>query len=199
VPPRPPSILAQHGHNELRSSSEPKPGFADARADTGGLEPFIRPMLARDWSDVATIYEEGIRTRMATFETVVPEWEEWDRSHLKAHRLVAEQHREIVGWAALGPASGRGVYAGVTENSVYVTARAQRQGIGRALLDALTRGADLDGIWTIQAGIFPENRASLALHRACGFRVVGVRERIGRLDGTWRDVVLLERRSAVVL
>jgi L-amino acid N-acyltransferase YncA len=199
VPPQPPFFLAQHGHDELRSSSELKPGSAEVRAGTGGFEPFVRPMLARDWGDVAAIYEEGIRTRMATFETVVPEWEDWDRVHLTAHRLVAEQHGEVVGWAALGPASRRNVYAGVTETSTYVTARAQRQGIGRALLEALTRGADLDGIWTIQAGVFPENRASLALHRACAFRVVGVRERIGKLDGTWRDVVLLERRSAVVL
>jgi L-amino acid N-acyltransferase YncA len=151
-----------------------------------------------DWPAVAAVYEEGIRTRLATFETAVPTWADWDASHLPGHRIVAEREGEIVGWAALGPVSGRCVYAGVTENSVYVAERARGQGVGRELLDALVRGADLDGIWTIQAGVFPENRASLALHRACGFRVVGVRERLGKLDGAWRDVVLLERRSPVV-
>ena len=158
----------------------------------------IRPLREDDWPAVAAVYEEGIRTRLATFETVAPTWADWDALHLPGHRIVAEQDGEVVGWAALGPVSGRCVYAGVTENSVYVAERARGRGIGRELLEALVRGADLDGIWTIQAGVFPENRASLALHRACGFRVVGVRERLGKLDGTWRDVVLLERRSPVV-
>jgi L-amino acid N-acyltransferase YncA len=158
----------------------------------------IRPLREDDWPAVAAVYEEGIRTRLATFETAAPTWADWDASHLPAHRLVAEQDGDVVGWAALGPVSGRCVYAGVTENSVYVAERARGRGVGRELLAALVRGADLDGIWTIQAGVFPENRASLALHRVCGFRVVGVRERLGKLDGTWRDVVLLERRSPVV-
>jgi L-amino acid N-acyltransferase YncA len=152
-------------------------------------------MRAEDWPEVAAIFEEGIATRLATFETAAPSRSEWDASHLAAHRLVAEEDGEVVGWAALGPYSERACYRGVAEVSVYVAERARGRGVGKALLEALVAGTERDGIWTLQAGVFPENRASLALHRACGFRVVGVRERIGKLDGAWRDVVLLERRT----
>jgi phosphinothricin acetyltransferase len=155
----------------------------------------IRELRPQDWPAVAAVYEEGIATKLATFETAAPAWADWDAAHHAAHRLVAEDDGEVVGFAALAPVSSRCVYEGVAEESVYVAERARGRGIGRALLEALVTGSERDGIWTLQAGIFPENRASLALHHACGFRTVGIRERIGRLDGAWRDVVLLERRT----
>jgi L-amino acid N-acyltransferase YncA len=155
-------------------------------------------MRRRDWPAVASIYEEGIRTREATFETRVPTWDEWDAAHLDDHRLVACVGNSVVGWAALTLVSERCVYAGVAEDSVYVAESARGTGIGRVLLHELVAGGEAAGIWTIQAGIFPENRASLRLHHGCGFRTVGLRERIGQLDGVWRDVLLLERRSLVI-
>jgi L-amino acid N-acyltransferase YncA len=158
----------------------------------------LRTMRRRDWPAVAAIYEEGIRTGDATFETTSSTWPQWDATHLEAHRLVATSGNEILGWAALAPVSSRCVYAGVAEDSVYVAERARGLGVGRALLDELVRGAEAAGIWTIEAGIFPENRPSIRLHHACGFRTVGLRERLGALDGVWRDVLLLERRSGVV-
>jgi L-amino acid N-acyltransferase YncA len=154
----------------------------------------MEPLREDDWPAVATIYREGIETRLATFETEVPEWSAWDDAHLPEHRFVARDGGEIVGWAALTPVSRRAVYAGVADLSVYVAAAARRQGVGRTLLAAIAESARAGGIWTLQAGVFPENEASLALHRSLGFRDVGVRERIGRLDGVWRDVVLLELR-----
>ena len=156
----------------------------------------MRPLRADDWPGVAAIFEEGIATGHATFETKVPSWEEWEASHLRDHRLVAEIDGEVVGWAALSPYSRRAAYAGVAEVSVYVAGGARGRGVGRTLLAALVESAEAGGIWTLQAAIFPENRASLALHEAAGFRVVGVRDRLGRLGGAWRDVVLVERRSA---
>jgi phosphinothricin acetyltransferase len=153
-------------------------------------------MTADDWPAVRAIYEAGIATGHATFQTEAPTWEAWDRTHLPSCRLVAKDDQvEIIGWAALSPVSSRPVYAGVAEVSVYVATRARGQGIGRALLEELVRQSEADGRWTLQAGIFPENEASLALHRCCGFRVVGRRERLGQLQGVWRDVLLLERRS----
>ena len=144
------------------------------------------------------IYEAGIATGNATFETEAPTWEGWNASHLPGHRLVAERDGRVLGWAALSPVSERCCYTGVAEESVYVAPDAQRQGVGRALLERLLAGADADDLWTVQTGIFPENVASVALHARCGFRLVGVRERLGRLNGEWRDVLLLERRSAHV-
>jgi L-amino acid N-acyltransferase YncA len=158
----------------------------------------LRPLQPDDWQAVADIYWDGMRDGLATFETEVPSWETWDAAHLRDHRLVAEVLGEVAGWAALSPASQRRCYAGVVENSVYVARQARGRGIGRALLDALIAGAEAAGIWTIQTSIFPENRASLALHEGCGFRVVGTRERIAKRDGVWRDTVFLERRSAVM-
>jgi L-amino acid N-acyltransferase YncA len=158
----------------------------------------IRELRPADWPAVAAIFAEGIETRNATFEVNLPSWEAWDRAHLAEHRLVAELEGEVVGWAALSPISERCVYAGVVEDSVYVAAAARGRGVGRELLTRLVESTDDAGIWTIQAGVFPENGASLALHRACGFRVVGTRERVGRLDGVWRDVLLLERRSPAI-
>jgi L-amino acid N-acyltransferase YncA len=158
----------------------------------------IRDLRPGDWPEVAAIYEAGIRTQNATFETEVPSWEAWNAAHLAEHRLVAVLDGEIVAWAALSPVSDRCVYAGVAENSIYVAPEAQGRGVGRALLTRLVEGAERGGIWTIQTGIFPENEASVALHERCGFRVVGTRERLGRHHGTWRDVLFLERRSEVI-
>ncbi len=158
----------------------------------------VEAMHDEDWEAVRAIYREGIAGGNATFETDVPDWGTWNKNHLRVCRLVAKADGRVVGWAALNPYSSRRAYAGVAGLSIYVSAAARGQGIGRALLGALIEESERAGLWTLQAGIFPENAASLALHRACGFREVGRRERIGRLNGTWRDVVLMERRSKVV-
>jgi L-amino acid N-acyltransferase YncA len=155
----------------------------------------LRELTHEDWPAVKAIYEQGIARGNATFETEAPSWQDWDKTHLEGHRLVALQGGEVVGWAALTPVSERCVYAGVAENSVYVADSAQGRGVGRALLEELIRRSEEDGIWTIQTGIFPENVASLELHKRCGFRVVGTRERIGKHHGVWRDVVFMERRA----
>lgn len=156
----------------------------------------ILPMSPSDWPDVRTIYAEGIATGEATFETSVPEWERWDRSHLASCRLVAKSNGATVGWAALSPVSSRKVYEGVAEVSVYVASAARGKGIGRRLLDTLVQASESHGVWTLQASVFPENAASVALHGACGFRIVGKRERIARQNGVWRDTFFLERRSS---
>jgi L-amino acid N-acyltransferase YncA len=154
----------------------------------------VRPLVSSDWPAVAAVFAEGIATGDATFETTVPTWEDWNAGHLPEHRFVAELGGEIAGWIAVVPYSSRAAYRGVGEESVYVTERARGQGVGRALLSTLIASARDGGLWTLQAGVFPENEPSLALHRSLGFREVGVRERIGQLNGTWRDVVLLELR-----
>ena len=154
----------------------------------------VRPLDPDDYPAVADVFAEGIATGRATFETRVPTWEEWDAGHLPEHRFVAELDGEVAGWAAVVPYSRRAVYRGVGEESVYVAERARGRGVGRALLEAVIESARTGGLWTLQAGVFPDNLASLELHRRLGFREVGVRERIGRLDGVWRDVVLLELR-----
>jgi phosphinothricin acetyltransferase len=146
---------------------------------------------------VRAIYEEGIRGGDATFETETPSWEQWDAAHPEL-RLVADREGAIVGWAALSPSSARHCYRGVGEVSVYVAEQARGVGLGRVLLDELVRRSEQDGYWTLNAGVFPENDASIRLHKACGFREIGFRERIGELHGVWRDVVSLERRSTVV-
>ncbi|MFO7768506.1 MAG: N-acetyltransferase family protein [bacterium] len=155
----------------------------------------IRAMQAADWPGVASVYAEGIATGNATFETEVPSWDDWSDGHLEACRLVAEEGDRVVGWAALSPVSERCVYAGVSEVSVYVAQEARGRGVGKKLLGALITASEEEGIWTLQAVMFPENEASVALHRSCGFRQVGTRERLGELDGRWRDVLLMERRS----
>jgi phosphinothricin acetyltransferase len=157
--------------------------------------PIVGPLTPGDWEDVRRIYLEGIADGNATFETEAPSWEKWDASHRPAPRLVARESGSTVGWAALSSVSSREAYHGVAEVSVYVAAGARGRGVGRALLTELVRRSEESGVWTLQAGIFPENTASLALHRVCGFRTVGRRERLGRLAGVWRDVMLLERRS----
>ena len=155
----------------------------------------IDRMLTQDWEEVRRIYLEGIATGNATFETQAPDWEKWDREHRREPRLAAREGRRLLGWAALTPVSDRCVYGGVAEVSVYVGDDARGRGVGCALLEALVEKSEAAGIWTLQAGIFPENAASVAVHKKCGFRVVGIRERLGQLSGSWRDVMLLERRS----
>jgi len=162
------------------------------------VESTVETLLPDDWEQVRSIYLEGIATGNATFETEAPDWQTWSRNHLSFGRLVARQINSVIGWAALAPVSGRCVYAGVAEVSVYVAASARGQGVGRLLLAGLISEAEQNGVWTLQAGIFPENIASIALHKSCGFREVGLRERLGRLNRVWRDVVLLERRSRKV-
>ena len=158
----------------------------------------VRDLRAGDWPEVARIYAEGIQTGNATFETEVPSWEAWDAAHLPAHRFVAERDGRVAGWIALLPVSRRECYAGVAEVSVYVAGEARGAGVGSELLAALVESAERAGLWTLQTSVFPENEASLRLLRRFGFREVGVRERIGRLHGVWRDTVLVERRSEVV-
>jgi arsenite methyltransferase len=165
--------------------------------DASKEPPNIRPMTQDDWPVVRAIYAAGIATGDATFETEPPSWDRFDASHREDMRLVAAIEDELVGWAAAAPVSDREVYRGVAEHSVYVDPAWQGHGVGRALLEALIHAAEEAGVWTLQSGIFAENAASIALHRACGFRVVGTRERIGRHHRRWRDVVLVERRSAV--
>jgi len=169
----------------------------------------ILPMPPDLWPAVREIYREGVATGNATFETELPDWEKWDSSHRKDCRLIAlepfdEDTEEVLislhkltvlGWAALSPVSTRPVYRGVAEVSVYVSAAARGRGVGKALLQVLVQESEANGVWTLQAGVFPENTASVALHKSCGFRKVGVRRQIGKLGDSWRDVLLLERRS----
>ncbi len=157
----------------------------------------IEQMIERDWPAVRAIYEEGIKTGNATFEKSPPEWASWDAGHLRICRLVARSRDGVLGWAALSPVSSRCVYAGVAEVSVYVAGQAQGRGIGMRLLTSLVEASEREGIWTLQAGIFPENIPSVELHKRHGFRIVGTREKLGSMDGRWRDVLLMERRSHV--
>ncbi len=154
-------------------------------------------MRAEDWPTVREIYIEGLGTGQASFETEAPDWEQWDSARLPICRLVACDADGILGWAALSPISRRQVYRGVAETSVYVAEQGRGRGIGRTLLAALIEAAEESGIWTLEAKVFPENAASLALCERCGFRRVGVRERLGCHKGVWRNVILLERRSTV--
>ena len=155
----------------------------------------VEPMAPADWPEVSAIYEEGIATGLGTFETASPSWEEWNVARLPHSRLVALE-QAIVGWAALSPVSRRPCYAGVAEIGIYIAAAARGRGVGLALLRALIESAEAHGIWTLQGATIAENAASLALQAKCGFRVVGRRERISKLNGSWRDTILTERRSA---
>lgn len=157
----------------------------------------LQTMTLEDWLAVRSIYLQGIATGNATFQLSAPEFEEWDAAHLKTCRIVARCGQEVAGWAALGPFSKRAVYAGVAEVSVYVAETARGRGVGRLLLHQLIVESEAAGIWTLQAGIFPENKASIRVHTSVGFRVVGIRARMGCMNGRWRDVVLMERRSTV--
>ena len=159
----------------------------------------FQPLVAAHWPAVRAIYEAGIATGNATFETQAPTWEAWDKGHLAHSRLVAQAADEaVMGWAALSPVSGRCVYGGVAEISVYIAAEARRQGVGRQLLQVLIQESEANGIWTLQAGTFEENTASIGLHTQAGFRIVGHRERIGQHHGVWRNTVQMERRSPTV-
>src|SRR5713226_7871027 len=158
----------------------------------------IVDMSASDWQHVRRIYLEGLATVQATFETEAPSWETWNADHLPFARLVAVLYGRVEGWAALSPVSRRAVYCGVAEVSVYVGRDWRGQGVGRVLLERLIEASEKNGIWTLQASIFPQNEASIALHKSCGFREVGVRERIARLHGVWRNTALLERRRNAV-
>ncbi len=155
-------------------------------------------MNSDDWPAIRDVYSEGIATGNATFEIETPDWAKWDHGHLPDCRLIARDGQRVIGWAALSPVSGRRVYSGVAEVSVYVGTVARGRGVGKRLLQSLIEQSERCGIWTLQAGIFPENIASIALHKSCGFREVGVRHKLGQRDGIWRDVLLLERRSSIV-
>lgn len=155
----------------------------------------IDEMEVDDWPQVRAVYLDGIATGQATFETAAPSWDDWDQSHLTFARLVAREGEDLIGWAALSPVSRRSAYAGVAEVSVYIASQYRNRGVGRRLLEALIGASEQQGIWTLQAGVFPENIATVALHKRCGFREVGRRERISKLNETWRDTLLLERRS----
>jgi phosphinothricin acetyltransferase len=164
--------------------------------DTGAVT--IDELRPEHWPGVVRVYAEGIATGNATFETEVPTWEAWNSSHLTGHRLVALRGGNVVGWAAVSPVSDRCCYGGVVENSVYVAESARGRRVGQRLLEALIASTEAAGIWTIQTGIFPENEGSIRLHERVGFEVVGRRKRLGKLNGVWRDVLLLERRSEVI-
>lgn len=158
----------------------------------------IRPMQPDDWLRIRDIFQSGIETGNATFETSPPTFDDWDKSHTRFGRLVATEDDLVVGWAALAPVSNRCVYAGVEEVSVYIDPVFSGKGIGQQLLAALIEESEKNGTWTLQAGIFPENKASVHIHKKQGFRIVGYRERVGKQHGIWRDTLLLERRSNVV-
>lgn len=159
----------------------------------------IDNMKNSDWEQVSNIYEEGIKTGKATFQTEVPAWEQWDSSHLDCCRIVARLDEKILGWAALSPTSSRCVYAGVAEVSVYIKQGYRGIGIGEALLKRLVELSEDNGLWTLQSGILRENMQSVFLHSKCGFREIGYKEKVGRMpDGTWHDTILMERRSKVV-
>lgn len=158
----------------------------------------IIPLEIVHWPKVKSIYEEGISTGTATLETVSPDWEKWNQEHLPHSRFVMTEDNQVVGWAALTPVSGRCVYAGVAEVSVYISTDVRGRGIGKLLLDELIRSSEKQNIWTLQAGIMAQNTASIRLHEKCGFRIVGFREKIGKLNNQWKDIYLLERRSKTV-
>jgi L-amino acid N-acyltransferase YncA len=189
---------SQEKQNGLNDAAEYYTDRAITLAGMAASEIEIRSMEPHDWVEVRCIYLEGIATGNATFETEAPSWEKWDSTHLPHSRLIAFDGAKVVGWAALSPVSARRVYAGVAEVSLYVAETARGKGLGRLLLSSLIDSSERQGIWTLQAGIFPENLASIALHKSLGFRELGRRERIGKIGERWRDVVLLERRSRII-
>ncbi|MEJ8756279.1 N-acetyltransferase family protein [Pontibacter sp. H259] len=167
-------------------------------ATTTPTKTIVTELLPAHYPQVKEIYELGIATGNATLETKAPEWADWDAKFMKSCRLVTLQNGRVVGWAALSAVSGRCVYAGVAEDTVYIHPDFKGQGIGKLLLKELVKASEKEGIWTLQAGILVENTASIKLHEQCGFRIVGVREKLGQLHGQWRDICLMERRSKLV-
>ena len=157
-----------------------------------------RSMIPTDWTSVAHIYKEGLATGFATFETDAPSYEAWDSAHMSSCRIVATEDKTLLGWVALSPVSSRCVYGGVAELSVYVRKNSRGKGVGELLMNSVIQESEAEGLWTIQSGIFPENKASIELHKKVGFRYIGKRERIGKLDGVWKDNLLFERRSDTV-
>jgi L-amino acid N-acyltransferase YncA len=157
----------------------------------------IEKMSVDSWNEVLRIYKSGIAGKNASFETQAPGWESWDKTHRQDCRIIAKIEKKIVGWAALSNVSSRCVYNGIAEVSIYVDPDYQRQGVGNRLMEALIKESESNNIWTLQAGIFPENKGSMKLHQKHGFRIIGIRERIGKMNNRWRDVALLERRSKV--
>lgn len=158
----------------------------------------IKKMEDSHWPRVSEIYLEGIKTGMATFETEIPSWDQWDKNHIDTCRLVAKKGDQILGWAALSEVSSRCVYGGVAEVSVYVSDKAKGQGIGERLLGQLIVESEKQAYWTLQSGIFPENYASIKLHEKLGFRKIGYREKIAQLAGVWKDNILMEKRSQII-
>jgi len=158
----------------------------------------IDQITEKSWPDVARIYESGIATKNATFQTEAPDWDSWNKSHRPDCRLLVMLDSKVIGWAALSNVSSRKVYSGVAEVSIYIDSNYRGKGFGDILMDSLIKESESNGIWTLQAGIFPENKGSIKLHHKHGFRTVGIKERIGKMDKVWRDVVILERRSKVV-
>lgn len=158
----------------------------------------IAAIVKEHYTSISRIYKEGIETGHATFETTVPEWEDWDKSKLKHSRLAAIVDDTVVGWAALSPVSNRCVYGGVAEVSIYISNMHKGKGIGTVLISKLIDDSEANGIWTLQSGMFPENEATVALHQRFGFRLVGYREKIGKLGNTWRDTIIMERRSKTI-
>ena len=157
----------------------------------------LQELRPGDWNDVRAIYQQGIATGQATFEAKLPEWEEWDKGHLQDLRYIAQKDNKVCGWAALSPVSGRCVYGGVAEVSIYVHEDCRGQQVGYQLLEHLIAESEKKGLWTLQAGIFPENTGSIRLHEKLGFRFIGFREKVGKMNATWRNVNLYERRSNV--
>ena len=159
----------------------------------------IRNMIPEDWDQVGKIYQDGIATGFATFETKVPSFQDWDNAHVDACRIIAEESGALLGWAALSPVSSRCVYGGVAEVSVYIAKNSRGKGVGKALMEELIKASEDEGYWTLQSGIFPENEPSIKLHENVGFRFLGKRERVGKTsDGVWKDNLLFERRSKKV-
>lgn len=158
----------------------------------------IRPLLKADFPFVAEIYRQGIITGIATFETLVPSWEKWNEKYLEQCRLVAEEHGTVIGYTVVHSISKRECYSGVCEESIYIHEAWRGKGVGKKLLNALIEESERCGIWTLQAGIFAENKASITLHTHCGFRMIGFREKIAKLNGEWKDTVLMERRSKIL-
>ncbi len=153
----------------------------------------------KDWQDIAKIYKEGIDTGIATFETKIPKWEQWNQAHIQSCRLKAVLNNEIIGWVALAPVSTRDVYKGVAEVSIYITSNRRNLGVGKLLLTKLIKESEQNGFWTLQAGIFSINNTSIHLHTSLGFRVIGYREKVGKLSNTWYDNTILERRSKTII